>query len=168
MRILGHPVHPMLVHFPIAFWTAATVAYGLVAFGTGEPAVTFAKFCNGAGLLLAMLAMLAGVLELRSIEPSSDAMQVASWHMMFMATVWVCFLLALLLSVSTGIDQVTARLGQAACALAGFGFMAVGGWLGGRLVYEFGIAVRTHANLQSQQTPKMTATSARPGRQGTE
>ncbi len=147
MRIFGHPVHPMLVHFPIAFWTVATVAYGLAACGAGELAVALAKFSNGAGLLLSMLAMLAGLLELRSIDSSSDAMRVATWHMMIMATVWVCFLLALLLSVSTGFDQATASLGEAACAVAGFVLMAVGGWLGGRLVYEFGIAVQKDANL---------------------
>ena len=146
MRIFGHPVHPMLVHFPIAFWTIATVAYGLVACGASELVVTLAKFSNGAGLLLAMLAMLAGLLELRSIDSSSDAMRVAIRHMMIMATGWVCFLLALLLSVSTGFDQATARLGEAACAVAGFVLMAVGGWLGGRLVYEFGIAVQKDAN----------------------
>ena len=100
-----------------------------------------------AGLLLSMLAMLAGLLELRSIDSSSDAMRVATWHVMIMATVWVCFLSALLLSVSTGFDQATASLGEAACAVAGFVLMAVGGWLGGRLVYEFGIAVQKDANL---------------------
>jgi uncharacterized membrane protein len=145
MRIFGHPIHPMLVHFPIAFWTVATVAYGLAACGSGELAVTLAKFSNGSGLLLSMLAMLAGLLELRSID-NSDAMRVATWHMMIMATAWVCFLLALLLSVSTGFDQATASLGEAACAVAGFVLMAVGGWLGGRLVYEFGIAVQKDAN----------------------
>jgi uncharacterized membrane protein len=146
MRIFGHPVHPMLVHFPIAFWTAATVAYGLAAFGADELAAIFARFSNAAGLVLAMLAMLAGLLEFRSIDSNSDAMGVAIWHMMVMATVWVCFLLALLLSVSTGFDQLTARLGEAACAAVGFVLMAVGGWLGGRLVYEFGIAVQKDAN----------------------
>jgi len=145
MRIFGHPVHPMLVHFPIAFWTVATVAYGLVAFGASEQAATLAKFSNGAGLLVAMLAMLAGALELRSIDSSSDAMGVAISHMMIMATAWVCFLLALLLSVSTGLPETTARVVEAACAVAGFVLMAAGGRLGGRLVYEFGIAVRKDA-----------------------
>lgn len=146
MRIFGHPVHPMLVHFPIAFWTTATLAYGWVAFGASELAMTLAKLSNGAGLLLAILAMLAGLLELRSIDNSGDAMSVAIWHMMVMATVWVCFLFAWLLSVSAGFDPATARLGAAACAVAGFVLMAVGGWLGGRLVYEFGIGSRQGAN----------------------
>jgi uncharacterized membrane protein len=142
MRFFGHPVHPMLVHFPIAFWSAATVAYVMTASGAGEPAMVFAKYANGAGLLLAMLAILAGLLELRSIDGSSDAMRVAIWHMMIMATVWFCFLLALLLSASTGLDQAAERLGEAACAGTGFVLMALGGWLGGRLVYEFGVAVK--------------------------
>lgn len=142
MRILGHPIHPihpMLVHFPIAFWTAATAAYGWAAFGASELAATLAKISNGAGLCLAMLA---GALELRSIDSRSEAMRVATRHMMVMATVWNCFLLALLLSVSAGFDSTAARLGESACSIAGFALMGVGGWLGGRLVYEFGIAVR--------------------------
>jgi len=139
-------MHPMLVHFPVAFWTTATVAYGWVAYGTSELAVTIAKFSNGAGLLISMLAMLAGLLELRSIDNRSDAMNIAIWHMMIMATVWVFFLMALLLSVSTGFDPATAHVGEVACAVAGFVLMAVGGWLGGRLVYEFGIGSRKDAN----------------------
>jgi uncharacterized membrane protein len=146
MRIFDHPVHPMLVHFPIAFWTAATVAYGWAACDASELATTLAKFSNGAGSSVAMLAMLAGLLEPRSIDSRSEAMRVASWHMMVMATVWTCFLLALLLSISTGFDQATARRGEVACSVAGFLLMAVGGWLGGRLVYEFGIAVHKDAN----------------------
>jgi uncharacterized membrane protein len=62
-----------------------------------------------------------------------------------MAIVWACFLGALLLSISTGLDPATARLGEVGCAAAGFVVMAVGGWLGGRLVYEFGVAVRKDA-----------------------
>lgn len=147
MRIFAHPVHPMLVHFPIAFWTAATAAYVWATFDASELATTFAKFSNGAGLCLAMLAMLAGLLELRSIDSRSEAMRVATWHMMVMTTVWTCFLLALLLSVSAGFDQATARVGEVACSVAGFVLMAVGGWLGGRLVYEFGIAVHEDTKL---------------------
>jgi len=26
LRLAGHPLHPMLVHFPIALWTLAVVA----------------------------------------------------------------------------------------------------------------------------------------------
>jgi len=142
MRIFGHPVHPMLVHFPVAFWTVATGAYLWVASDAGELVVVIAKLANSAGLIMAIVAMFAGLLELRSIDKDSDAMRVAIWHMMIMATVWVFFLLALMLSISTAPDRAVMRFGEAVCAGVGFLLMAVGGWLGGRLIYEFGIAVK--------------------------
>lgn len=142
MRLFGHPIHPMLVHFPIVLWTIAAGAYVAGAAGVTEAADAVAKFANVAGLLMAVLAMAAGAMELRTLDSRSEAMRVATWHMMTMATVWVCFLLALMLSVSGGLAASTAQLGAAGCAVAAFLLMAVGGWLGGRLVYEFGIAVR--------------------------
>jgi uncharacterized membrane protein len=69
-------------------------------------------------------------------------MEVATWHMMAMSTVWVCFLAAILLSGSTGLDHSTAQVGAVVCAGVGFLLMGIGGWLGGRLVYEFGVGVR--------------------------
>lgn len=132
----------MLVHFPIAFWTVAVGAYVWTASGSSESIATVAKFANGAGLTMAILAMLAGLFELRSIASDSQAMLVAVWHMMIMLTVWVCFLGAMLLSASTGIDHSTAQVGAVACAGVGFLLMAIGGWFGGRLVYEFGVGVK--------------------------
>jgi uncharacterized membrane protein len=140
--MFGHPIHPMLVHFPIAFWTVAAGAYIWAAADAGESAAMVATFANGAGLIMGLVAMFAGLFELRSLASGSQAMEVATWHMMAMSTVWVCFLAAILLSVSTGMDRSMAQVGAVVCAGVGFLVMGVGGWLGGRLVYEFGIGVK--------------------------
>ena len=142
MRVFGHPIHPMVVHFPIAFWTVAAGAYVASAAGLADSADVVAKFANGAGLIVAAFAMIAGLFELRTIDSRSEAMRMATWHMMIMATVWVCFLLALMLSVSNAPQNSSTQLAAVACAVVGFLLMGLGGWLGGRLVYEFGIAVR--------------------------
>jgi uncharacterized membrane protein len=142
MRFLGHPIHPMLVHFPIAFWSVAVGAYVWGAAVPSELAAMVARLANGAALIIALLAMFAGLFELRSIAGGSQPMQVATWHIMVMSTVWICFLAAMLLSTSTGLDYLTAQIGAAACAGVGFLLMGFGGWLGGRLVYEFGVAVK--------------------------
>jgi uncharacterized membrane protein len=136
MRLFGHPIHPMLVHFPIVLWTIATIAYAANAAGVIEPAGEIAKLANGAGLIMALLAMLAGALELRTIESRSETMRVASWHMMMMGTVWFCFLVALLVGKDHSVVA-------AVCAAAGFLLMTVGAWFGGRLVYDFGVAVKS-------------------------
>lgn len=145
MRLFGHPIHPMLVHFPIALWTVAAGTYVASLAGVTGPFDMVAKFANGGGLIMAMPAMLAGALELRTIASQSVAMRVATWHMMAMATAWFCFLAALVLSISTELDHSTARIAAAACAVAGFLLMGLGGWYGGRLVYEHGVAVKDRA-----------------------
>ena len=145
MRLWGHPVHPMLVHFPVAFWTVAAVAYIAAAAGV-EGAAAAAKFSNGAGLIMALLAMTAGLMELRLIDSRSAAMRVATSHMMAMAAAWVCFMLALVMTISSGasLDKQIAQLASAAAASVGFLLMSAGGWLGGRLVYELGIGITPH------------------------
>ena len=106
-------------------------------------ALWIAGLGNGAGLTMALPAIAARPLELRTIDARSEAMRVANWHLMTMATVWICFLLAFLLPIAseTTLDRWTAELGATASAGIGFLLMSVGGWLGGRLVYEFGIGV---------------------------
>jgi uncharacterized membrane protein len=96
---------------------------------------------------MAGLAMIAGLVELRAIDDASEAMRVATRHMMVMATAWLCFMLALVLTAAAGIDPATAKLAGVLSAAAGFLLMGTGGWLGGRLVYEFGVGVgvRSHA-----------------------
>ena len=145
MRFLGHPVHPMLVHFPIVLWTIAVIAYVANAVGAIEAAEKIAEFSNGAGLITALLAMLAGGFELRAIDSHSEAMQVATWHMMLMATAWFCFLAALILQVSAGLDRSTLSLVVTPCAIAGFLLMIAGARLGGRLVYDYGVAVKSQS-----------------------
>jgi len=155
MRLLGHPIHPMLVHFPIVFWTVAAAAYVADAADMAEVAAAVAKYSNGAGLIMAMLAMIAGLLELRSIEGRSKTMQVAIWHMMAMATAWLCFLLALVLPISSGshVDHSTAQLASIVSAVVGFLLMGWGGWLGGRLVYEFGTGVKSWPESKTRPGP---------------
>ena len=148
MRFLGHPIHPMLVHFPIVLWTIAVIAYVANAVGVIEAAGEIARFSNGAALVMALLAMLAGGFELRTIDSRSEAMRVATWHMMLMATAWFCFLAALMLQLSAGTDRFTSPPVTASCAAAGFLLMIAGARLGGRLVYDFGVAVKRPSEPQ--------------------
>jgi len=62
--IAGHPIHPMLIPFPIAFFIAAFVC-DLVFWGTGDPGwVTATLWLLGAGVIMAALAAAAGLADL--------------------------------------------------------------------------------------------------------
>jgi uncharacterized membrane protein len=79
-NILGHPLHPMLIPFPIAFFVATFVC-DLVWWATRNPGwPTAALYLLGAGLIMAALAALAGLTDflgdgrIRALAPA--------WHHM--------------------------------------------------------------------------------------
>lgn len=62
-QIAGHPLHPMLVPFPIAFFVG-TLVCDLVVWRTGLAGwATATQWLLGAGLVMAALAALAGVTD---------------------------------------------------------------------------------------------------------
>jgi uncharacterized membrane protein len=62
-QIAGHPLHPMLIPFPIAFFVA-TFLCDLVFLRTGNPNwIVATEWLLGAGLVMAALAALAGLTD---------------------------------------------------------------------------------------------------------
>jgi uncharacterized membrane protein len=78
-QIAGHPIHPMLIPFPIAFFVAAFVC-DLVFWGTGNGAwPTAALWLLGAGLIMAALAAVAGLTDFLG-DPQVRGLNDAWWH----------------------------------------------------------------------------------------
>jgi uncharacterized membrane protein len=72
-RVAGHPMHPMLVAFPIAFYTA-TVATLLAYIGTLEAFwYRVAMVSNLAGIVTAVIAAIPGVIDLLALPRESRA-----------------------------------------------------------------------------------------------
>src|SRR6188768_2201636 len=71
--IAGHPLHPMLIPFPIAFFVAAFV-WDLAFWRTGNAFwATAALWLLGAGLIMAALAAVVGLVDVLS-EPRIRAL----------------------------------------------------------------------------------------------
>jgi uncharacterized membrane protein len=140
MRLAGHPLHPMLVHFPIAFWTSAFGADLGGLFFNGLPLAVLAFGASALGCLLGLVAMIAGILDFAALPNDSPARDTAVTHMLLMCVAWLLFLVGLALRGYPPAEP--APLGALIVTALGFGVMAAGGWLGGRLVYEFGVGRR--------------------------
>jgi uncharacterized membrane protein len=138
VAVSGHPLHPMLVTFPIAFLTAALPSD--VAFlYFGDPFWARMSFwLVGVGTLMGVLAGIAGTAELLAIP--GIRRRVAAWNH-FVASV-------MLLAVSFAnwawrLGDVEAAVAPCGVAMSALGVMMVvfAGWLGGGLVFEHQIGV---------------------------
>ncbi len=79
-RVAGHPIHPMLVAFPLAFYTATVVTL-LVYIGTREAFwYRFAMVASLAGIATAVIAAIPGAIDLRSLPRRSRARKAGLQH----------------------------------------------------------------------------------------
>jgi uncharacterized membrane protein len=138
-RIGGHPLHPALVHFPIGLWLAA-VLWDLVGWWRSTEALwsQMSYGCLALGLAAALPAIATGLLEFFSMRSDHPAIDTATAHMMAMAGAAALFGASWVVRAKTGIA--TAPDGVAlSLTFVGAAVLAVGGWLGGTLVYRHGV-----------------------------
>ena len=131
-----HPLHPALVHFPVACWSLG-VAADVASLRIGAAAWHWSAGLFAVGCLMALPAMLAGLAELPRI-PEGPALRDTLAHMAAMLTAMSAFSARLLLRV----DQFQALPPDSLSWMlnsCGFLALAIGGWLGGRLVYGHGV-----------------------------
>jgi uncharacterized membrane protein len=78
-KIAGHPLHPMIVPFPIAFFTA-TLACDLAFWASANPLwVTATIWLLGAGIIMALIAALGGFTDLLG-DSRIRALSAVWWH----------------------------------------------------------------------------------------
>lgn len=133
-RISRHPIHPMLVVFPIGLWVAALVFDVIHAF-TGTPLWRTLAFWNIAGGIVgALAAAVPGLIDYT--EMRGRARRIANWHMALNLGVTALFAVNWLLRSRWG-EQFVSSDSWIPLALSIIGnlVLAVSGWLGGEMVY---------------------------------
>ncbi|HUF29729.1 MAG TPA: DUF2231 domain-containing protein [Gemmatimonadaceae bacterium] len=151
-RIKTHPIHPMLVGFPIACWTLS-VAANLYAAYANTPHF-FGYYLAAAGCVTALVAAIPGFIDLFGAIPASHPARAIGWRHA------VLNLIALaLFAVSVAVRPNPSSMTYLAygTALAGLAVLAVSGWLGGTLVYDHRVGVPEGVESASRATRGGTA-----------
>ena len=146
---MRHPIHPMLVHFPISCWSLATVA-DLLSLFYGEPSGRFAGLLMLTGLIVAIPAMLAGLIDMTKIEGHSPAVDIVNLHMILVLMSWSLYALSLFVRME-GDSINPPDIVAIGLSVAGFILLGGAGWLGGKMVYEHGVGVsHGHENAEEK------------------
>src|SRR6185369_4112326 len=126
--MFGHPLHPAVVHFPIALLLSASAAdLAWLAGLTGD--VHIAAVLMAGGLAMGLVAMGAGLFDFTKLDPA--VVPHAVRHMSVVGTAWTGYAIALYLRRDVLSDGVTLGSATVAISLLSALFLSVGGWLGG-------------------------------------
>jgi uncharacterized membrane protein len=146
-KVLGHSIHPLLVVFPLGLLTLVPI-FDIVHLATREGLwAQIAFYLATCGIVGALLAAVAGLVDFRSIPRNTRAYRVALTHLGVQLTTAALFLASWLVRLGLGIE--TRNPSPFVLALVGVGFLHLGGWLGHELVQQHGMSVRRDAHLNA-------------------
>ena len=139
---LGHPLHPALVHVPTGLWPAALIFDLVNYFSPHANALVRTSFgCVAAGLLVALAAIPTGLADFSDIKPDKPARTLGWWHAGLNACVFALMAASLWFRWRDGLDVARVGLVPLICCIAANALLFISGYLGGRMVYEYGIGV---------------------------
>jgi len=145
-KLLGHPIHPMLIVFPLGL-LATAVIFDIIhlAGGSAQWSVT-AYWMIPAGIIGGLLAAVFGLVDWWAIPSGTRAKRVGLIHGVGNVIVVVLFFFSWLLR--RGAPDAPAGLAYV-LSFVGVGLALVTGWLGGELVDRLAVGVDDGANLDA-------------------
>jgi uncharacterized membrane protein len=143
---LGHPSHPMFVHFPIAFYLAAI----------GLDVMSRIYLLLG-GAVAAVILLVTGLVDWFEMVRGSSKRRLATKHMLVQLSSVAFFQASLFLRFPER-HQARADIVWIVLEVIGYLIMIVGQYLGGVLVYEKGMRVSTGMS----RSERMDATPGAP------
>jgi uncharacterized membrane protein len=155
VRLLGHPIHQMLIVFPLGL-LGGSVVFDVLAMVTGSSGLTAASYYMiAAGVVSGLLAAPFGFVDWLGIPKGTRARSIGAIHGLGNVIVVVLFGASWLLR---GADPLAPSGGALGLSIAGLLLAMVTGWLGGELVDRLGVGVDEGANVNAPSSLRGPAT----------
>jgi uncharacterized membrane protein len=146
VKFAGHPVHPMLIVFPLGLLSTAVI-FDIVYLISGNPQWTVvAYYMIGAGVIGGLAAAVFGWLDWIAIPSGTRARRIGLWHGVGNVVVVGLFILSWVLRRELPEAPPT---GAIVAGLSGLVIALGTAWLGGELVDRLGVGVDNGAHLDS-------------------
>jgi uncharacterized membrane protein len=146
INFLGHPVHPMLIVFPLGLLPTA-VACDLIYLARSNPNWAHISYwLIAGGVISGLVAAIFGFADWLALDSGTRAKRLGVWHLIANVTLVVLFAISWWLRrpAPDGPSTVAIALG-----IVGLLFGLLGGWLGGELVYRLSVGVDFDAHVDS-------------------
>ena len=163
IKSLGHPVHPMLVMFPVALFVTAVI-FDLADMVGGPSSLGEVAYWNILiGLIGGVLAAAVGAVDLLAIPAGTRAKRIGVSHAA--VNIAVILLFAAIWTVRMAADERGAGGALFAIEVVALAGVGLGAWFGGELVDRLGVGIDTDAGLNAPSSLS-PAPADRMGRMG--
>ena len=146
INLLGHPVHPMVVVFPLGLLPAAVVCDILFLVHGNAFVAHVAYWLIAAGILSGLFAAIFGFADWLGLPNGTRAKRIGLWHAIVMDIVIILFAASWWLRRGNPDAPSTVAISLGIIAAC---FALGGGWLGGELVYRLSVGVDFDAHVDS-------------------
>ena len=145
-KIFGHPIHPILIPYPVGLLTTSVVFDVLHLLTSRAEFAIVAFWMIPAGIVGGLIAAPFGLVDWAALPGESRAKRIGAMHMGGNVIVLVLFGLGWLLRLGTPEQP---GLLPFVIGLVAAGLLAVTGWLGGELVDRLGVGVDNGAHVNA-------------------
>ncbi|CAN5674735.1 DUF2231 domain-containing protein [soil metagenome] len=153
--IAGHPIHPMIIPFPLALWTTSFVVDVVYYFWREPSLLVISKFLLAAGCFGAIAAAIPGIIDWSAIR-NSKVKRIANWHARLNIIALIIFATSLYLRMKVGAPWVNYSLKiPFLLSLLGVILISISGWLGGALSFEHGVGVAPQHDSPEEEVSKV-------------
>src|SRR6266498_4752281 len=147
----GHPIHPMLIPFPIALLIFSLIA-DLIYLWRGNPVWEnyLAFYTLLGGIIGAAAAAVPGLIDWATLT-ERKTVKIANWHARVNIITLLIFIASFYLRTTGGASWIAGMpMLPIVLSIIGVVGLSIAGWLGGELVFKHGVAV----NMQTPAVPE--------------
>ena len=137
-----HPIHPMLIPFPLALWFFSLIA-DVIYLWRGNPVWRdwIAFYALLGGIIGGVLAAVPGFVDWLSLE-DREVVRIANWHARLNVIALLIFVASFYLRTESGAGLVGGSYTiPFVLSVVGVILITISGWLGGEMVFKHGVAV---------------------------
>jgi len=141
VKLAGHPIHPMLVAYPIVLYTATLVCY--IVYSSNHDVFWFkvAYVANISGVIMAVVAALPGFIDWLHIPSDSRAKKTGFFHLVSNVIALILFALCFFLQKDKWNDSSPTTGLAIPLALGGFLLTSIAGFLGWTLLQKHHVGI---------------------------